>query len=118
MAKNLEEAPITLTARIEKIIPGEDQTKAFASVQIGDAFVVHDIRITDKDNKITIGMPFRSYQSGGETKYTDTFHAISANARAYLVAAVSQAYEQALEQQMAELEREEPEEGFGMSQQM
>ena len=26
--------------------------------------------------------------------------------------------EQALEQQMAELEREEPEEGFGMSQQM
>lgn len=118
MAKNLGEAPITLTARIEKIIPGEDQTKAFASVQIGDAFVVHDIRITDKDNKVTIGMPFRSYQSGGETRYTDTFHAISANARAYLVAAVSQAYEQALEQQMAELEREEPEEGFGMSQQM
>lgn len=118
MAKNLGEAPITLTARIEKIIPGEDQTKAFASVQIGDAFVVHDIRITDKDNKITIGMPFRSYQSDGKTKYTDTFHAISANARAYLVAAVSQAYEQALEQQMAELEREEPEEGFGMSQQM
>lgn len=118
MAKNLGDAPITLTARIEKIIPGEDQTKAFASVQIGDAFIVHDIRITDKDNKITIGMPFRSYQSGGETKYTDTFHAISANARAYLVAAVSQAYEQALEQQMAELEHEDPEECFGMSQQM
>lgn len=118
MAKNLGDAPITLTARIEKIIPGEDQTKAFASVQIGDAFIVHDIRITDKDNKITIGMPFRSYQSDGKTKYTDTFHAISANARAYLVATVSQAYEQALEQQMAELEREEPEEGFGMSQQM
>lgn len=118
MAKNSGEAPIILTARIEKIIPGEDQTKAFASVQIGDAFVVHDIRITDKDNKITIGMPFRSYQSDGKTKYTDTFHAISANARAYLVATVSQAYEQALEQQMAELEREEPEEGFGMSQQM
>lgn len=54
MAKNLGDAPITLTARIEKIIPGEDQTKAFASVQIGDAFIVHDIRITDKDNKITI----------------------------------------------------------------
>ena len=118
MAKNLGDAPITLTARIEKIIPGEDQTKAFASVQIGDAFIVHDIRITDKDNKITIGMPFRSYQSGGETKYTDTFHAISANARAYLVATVSQAYEQALGQQMAELEHEDPEECFGMSQQM
>ena len=47
-----------------------------------------------------------------------TFRPISANAHAYLMATVSQAHEQAPEQQMAELEHEEPEEGFGTSQQM
>ena len=34
MAKNSGEAPITLTARIEKIIPGEDQTKAFVPLSL------------------------------------------------------------------------------------
>lgn len=108
MAKEI----IDIKVRIDKLMIGEDSAKAFASVTVGGAFAVHDIRITEKDNKVTVGMPFRSYKSGGETKYVDTFHPITAAARAYLTAAVTKAYEEALEQELAGPERK------GMTQQM
>ena len=59
-------------------------------------------------------MPFRSYKANGETKYVDTFHPITAEARNELYDAVKEAYEQALEERMADLEHE----GASMSQQM
>ena len=92
---------IDIKVRIDKLMIGEDSAKAFASATIGGAFAVHDIRITEKDNKVTVGMPFRSYKSGSETRYVDTFHPITAEARAALVAAVTQAYEAALEQELS-----------------
>ena len=96
---------IDIKVRIDKLMIGEDSAKAFASATIGGAFAVHDIRITEKDNKVTVGMPFRSYKSGGETRYVDTFHPITAEARAALVAAVTQAYEAALEQELSGLKQ-------------
>lgn len=104
----------TIRAKIDRLMDGEGSTKAYASVTIADAFAVHDIRITEKDDKISVRMPFRSYKSGSETKYVDTFHAITAEARTNMVNAVTEAYEQALEQHMAELEHE----GSAMSMQM
>ena len=101
MGKTQTKASIDIQVRIDKLMVGEDSAKAFASVTIGGAFAVHDIRITEKDNKVTVGMPFRSYKSGSETRYVDTFHPITAEARAALVAAVTQAYEAALEQELA-----------------
>ena len=92
---------IDIKVRIDKLMIGEDSAKAFASATIGGAFAVHDIRITEKDNKVTVGMPFRSYKSGSETMYVDTFHPITAEARAALVAAVTEAYEAALEQELS-----------------
>ena len=92
---------IDIKVRIDKLMIGEDSAKAFASATIGGAFAVHDIRITEKDNKVTVGMPFRSYKSGSETRYVDTFHPITAEARAALVAAVTEAYEAALEQELS-----------------
>ena len=114
MEKTQEKNAIPIKARIDKLVNGDTATKAYASVTIANAFAVHDIRITEKDDKVIVHMPFKSYKKDGETTYTDTFHAITAEARTALVSAVTEAYEQALEQQMAELERE----GAAMSQQM
>lgn len=114
MGNTQKNAPVDIQVRIDKLMDGDGATKAYASVTIGDAFAVHDIRIIEKDNKVSVFMPSRSYKSGGETKYVDTFHPITAQARAYITAAVTDAYEQALEQRMAELEHEGP----SMSQQM
>ena len=49
-----------------------------------------------------------------QTKYVDTFHPITADARAALYDAVKEAYEQALEQKMAEQERGAPGMSMGM----
>ena len=116
MENMTEKVPFELHVRIDRIIPGEGQTKAYASVTLGDAFAVHDIRITDKNNRIMVGMPFRTYKQNGEIKYTDTFHPITESARTYLTACVTEAYEAALKQQ-AELEKN-PGEDYGISQQM
>lgn len=93
--------PVDIKVRIDKLLVGEDSVKAYASVTLCGDFAVHDIHITEKDNKVRVGMPFRTYKAGGETKYVDTFHPITAGARAALVAAVTQAYEEALEQELS-----------------
>ena len=40
----------TIRAKIDRLMDGEGSTKAYASVTIADAFAVHDIRITEKDD--------------------------------------------------------------------
>ena len=114
MENNQNNPTLDIKARIDKLMDGDGATKAYASVTIGGAFAVHDIRITEKDDKVLVNMPFRSYKANGETKYVDTFHPITAEARAKLYDAVKDAYEQALEERMADLEHE----GASMSQQM
>ena len=114
MANKQTKNPIDIKVKIDKLLDGDSSTKAFASATIGGAFAVHDIRITEKDDKVMVNMPFRSYKSGGETKYVDTFHPITTEAHNQLYDAVKDAYEQALEERMADLEHE----GASMSQQM
>lgn len=89
-------------ARIDRMVDGEYKTKAYASATIGGAFAVHGIRVIESDKGRFISMPQDSYQKGGETKYSDTFHAITAEARNALVEAVNDAYEQALEEKLAQ----------------
>lgn len=114
MANKQTKNPIDIRVKIDKLLDGDSSTKAFASATIGNAFAVHDIRITEKDDKVIVNMPFRSYKANGETKYVDTFHPITAEARNQLYDAVKEAYEQAQEERMADLEHE----GASMSQQM
>ena len=45
MAKTQGKTPIDIQVRIDRLMVGEDSAKAFASVTIGGAFAVHDIRI-------------------------------------------------------------------------
>lgn len=112
--KKEKKVSINLTARIDKLMDGAGDTKAYASLTIGDAFAVHGVRIIEKDDKLSVYMPYRSYKAGAETKYADVFHAITAEARTKIIDVVTEAYQMALEQQMADLEHE----GAAMSQQM
>lgn len=96
---------LPITARIDRFTDGNGNTKAFASVTIAESFAVHGLRVIEKDDNLIVGMPSRSYKSKGEIKFTDTFHPITTEARSQITDAVKEAYEQALEKQMAESER-------------
>ena len=90
-------APV-VEARIDRLLDGDFKTKAYASATIAGAFAIHGMRVIESEKGRFISMPQDSYKKGGETKYTDTFHAITSEARDALVDAVNKAYEQALAQ--------------------
>ena len=75
------------------------ETSAPLNEAFGGAFAVHGIRVIESDKGRFISMPQDSYKKNGETKYNDTFHAITAEARNALVDAVNDAYEQKLQEQ-------------------
>ncbi len=111
-----------IEARIDRILPGEGKTKAFASATIGGSFAIHGIRIIDKldaEKGFFISMPQESYTKNREKKYTDTFHPITTEARTALFDAVDTAYARKLEELEKQGQREEaeeaPESGMGMS---
>lgn len=101
------------------MLSGEGKIKAFASATIGGAFAVHGIRVIDSEKGIFISMPQESYTKNGEKKYTNIFHAITAEARTALLDAVDAAYAQKLEEAEEQGQQEEaeeaPEPGMGMS---
>lgn len=98
--KKQEIATPQIEARIDRLVDGDFKTRAYASATIGGAFAVHGIRVIESDKGRFVAMPQESYKKNGETKYNDTFHAITADARTALVDAVSEAYEQKLQEQM------------------
>lgn len=109
---NTETAKLPLTAKIDRMIEREDATvKAYASVNIGGAFVIKDIAVVDGQKGMFARMPFRSYKTGsGETKYSDIAFALTDEARQSLNDAVLSAYKAELAQGEDELpdENESP----------
>lgn len=87
--------------RIDRMLNGAFKTKAYVSVTIGGAFAVHGIRVIESEKGRFIAMPQESYKKNGETKYSDTFHAITAEARTALVNAVNDAYDRKLQEQQS-----------------
>ena len=89
-----------LTAKIDRMVDREDATvKAYASVNIGGAFVIKDIAVVDGQKGMFARMPFRSYKgANGETKYSDIVFAITDSARHSIEDAVLGAYREALEE--------------------
>ncbi len=89
-----------MEARIDRLMDGDFKTKAFASATIGGAFCrPRHPDHQESDRGRFISTPQDSYKKNGETKYNDTFHAITAEARTALVEAVNDAYEQKLQEQ-------------------
>ena len=115
-SNNASQSKIPVSAKIDRMIEREDATvKAYASVNIGGAFVIKDIAVVDGQKGLFARMPFRSYKSsGGETKYSDIAFAITDSARHSIEDAVIGAYREAL----GESEDELPDEDESLAQSM
>ncbi|MBQ2082588.1 MAG: septation regulator SpoVG [Lachnospiraceae bacterium] len=77
--------------RIRKI-ESEGKLRGVASFNIGDEFVIHDIKIIEGDRGLFIAMPSRKAADGG---YKDIAHPISTKVREELQAKILEAYENA-----------------------
>lgn len=94
---------LDIEVRIDRLTAGEKKVKAYASATIGGAFAIHGLRIIEtEERQFFVAMPQTSYKKDGETKYTDTFHAVTADARSALLGAVAAAYEKAVAERNAE----------------
>ncbi len=98
-----------ISANINRLVDKPDSSvKAFASVTMDGMFAVHGLRVMETEKGRFVNMPSTSYKdSNGETKYNDTFHAITKAARNALNQAVLNAYDIKLQQvQQTEIEVE------------
>ena len=95
-----------IKVKIDKIISLEEsKTKAFASVTIGGAVVVHGVRIMNSAKGLFVAMPANVYvDDNGEKHFNEIAHPISKEARTLLNNKVMEAYHQSLDEQQAESE--------------
>lgn len=100
-----------IRVRINKLFDDESsKLRALASANIGGGFAVHGIKVMDTDKGLFVAMPSRSYKgANGETKYEELFHPVTAEARNALYGAVTDAYNEAIEQ----AQNEEQDAGIG-----
>lgn len=71
----------------------EGKMRAVVSVTFDDAFVVHDIKIIDGNEKMFVAMPSRKTPTG---EFKDIVHPITSEAREELHKAIIAAYEKFL----------------------
>ena len=92
-----------ITAKIDRLIDGEGNTRAFASINIADAVAVHGIRVIDSNKGLFVSMPSRSYtDKNGKTQYSDIAHAVTRETHDAINEKVIEAYEQALQERESE----------------
>lgn len=78
-----------------KLLNNEDsKLKAVASMTIDNCFVVHEIKILEKDDGFIVSMPNKKKASG---KFTDIAHPINTETRELINNAVIEAYKKELE---------------------
>lgn len=90
----------------------ESTVKAYASVSFDGAFAVHGIKVCENEKGRFVSMPSMPYKDrNGETKYSDTFHPITKEAREALNRSVLNAYNLKLHQtQTTEIEIDQSQE--------
>jgi stage V sporulation protein G len=76
-------------------ISAEGRMKAVVSVTFDDAFVVHDIKVIEGQDKLFIAMPSRKTLDG---EFKDIAHPINVQMREVLQTAVLAKYEESLEE--------------------
>ena len=79
-----------------RLVHKEGILRAIASVTIDGCFVVHDIKIFERDGENFIGMPSRKTSEG---EYKDIAHPINAETRAQLQEAILGRYKEVLEEE-------------------
>ena len=90
---------IKLEVRAYPIEEPKNNTLAFASITINDAFAVHGIRVMDSEKGKFAAMPNMKDKDG---EYRQVCHPITGDFRKQLNAAVLEAYEQAVEKSTPE----------------
>ena len=69
---------LSVSAKIDRMIEREDATvKAYASVNIGGAFVIKDIAVVDGQKGMFARMPFRSYKMKQDRVLTTPLSALT-----------------------------------------
>lgn len=67
--------------RIREVRNTDGKLKAVASITIDDCFVVHDIKIFEREDGFAIAMPSRKTSDG---KYKDIAHPLNTETREFL----------------------------------
>lgn len=95
--------------RIYKI-EGTGNLRAYATVTLDDAYVVHGLKVMEGEGGLWISMPASKNKKG---EFKDIFHPINKEAREVLVNTVIQAYEKGGSSKRAEGGTEGSTEGEG-----
>lgn len=85
-------------ARVRKVNT-EGKMKAVVSVTFDNAFVVHDIKVIERDTDLFIAMPSRKTAEG---EFRDVAHPINAETREMIQKIILEKYAEALSQLEAE----------------
>ena len=86
--------------RVKLVNKEDSRVKAVASITIDGCFVVHDVKVIQKEDGYNVNMPNKKNLSG---KFTDIVHPINTETRELVNNAVIDAYEKA----KAEAEQEQ-----------
>ena len=84
-------------------INAEGRMKAVVSVTFDDAFVVHDIKVIEGQDKLFIAMPSRKTPDG---EFKDIAHPINSEMRELLQTKILEKYEEVLSESASETEAE------------
>lgn len=80
--------------RIRRVRNTDGKLRAVASITIDDCFVVHDIRIFERDGALFVAMPSRKSSDGG---YKDIAHPLNTETREQIQTIVLDSYRHFLE---------------------
>ena len=82
-------------AKIDRLVDSPNtHIKAHATVNLGGAFVVHDVKVIDGQRGLFVQMPQTTFKKDGQITYQDLFHAVTADARNELTSKVLDAFQQ------------------------
>ncbi len=90
---------MTITDIKVRKINAEGRMKAVVSVTFDDAFVVHDIKVIEGQEKLFIAMPSRKTPDG---EFKDIAHPINAEMRELLQETILSKYEESLSEYVPE----------------
>ena len=75
--------------RIRQVRHMDGKLRAVASITIDDCFVVHDIRIFERDGMYFVAMPSRKASDGG---FKDIAHPLNTETREYIQSVILESY--------------------------
>ena len=76
-------------------VKGSGKIKAYANVSLGGEFVVHGVKVMERDDgTLWVSMPRQ--RSAADGQWRDVFHPVTSEARERLISGVLKAYEEFL----------------------